>query len=65
MAFDQIQYKNAYNRDNYDRVTILFPKGKGKVIKDFAKSKGKSTTQVVIEALEEFYRLELSKGDGE
>lgn len=61
MAFDPVQYVNDYKRQNYDRIVALVPKGKGKVIKDYAKTQGKSVSQVVVEALESVHGLDLSK----
>lgn len=64
MAFDQIGYIAEYNKANYDVVRATVPKGKGKEIKAFAKSQGKSVSQLIVEALETCYRLDLSKADG-
>lgn len=61
MAFDQLKYIDEYKRQNYDRIGLLVPKGKGKVIKDLAKAQGKSISQVVVEALENQYSVNLSK----
>lgn len=61
MAFDQNAYKTDFQRENYDRVVALIPKGKGKAIKEYASSQGKSVSQVIIEALEAHCRLDLSK----
>lgn len=62
MAFDKVRYDNDFKRQNYDRVTILIPKGKSKVLKDYAKTQGKSVSQVTVEALETVCKLDLSKG---
>lgn len=61
MAFDQNQYINEYKRENYDRLSILIPKGRKKDIKTIADSKGVSVSQLVVEALETCYNLDLSK----
>lgn len=64
MAFDAVQYKNDYTRQNYDIVRATVPKGKGQVIKAYAQAQGKSVSQIIIDALEECYKLDLSKADG-
>ena len=64
MAFDQNQYINDYKRQNYDTIRALVPKGKAQDIKVFAKSKGLSVSQLIVEALEGYYNLDLSKANG-
>lgn len=64
MAFDSNAYKTDFQRQNYDRVVALVPKGRGKEIKDFAAVQGKSVSQLIVEALENYYKLDLSKADG-
>lgn len=64
MAFDQGKYANEYTKAKYDRITVLVPKGKKKVVQAYAEAHGKSVTQVVIELLEEHCNLDLSKQDG-
>lgn len=61
MAFDQNKYISDFKKDNYDQMAFLVPKGKRKVIKDFANKQGLSISQLVIRALEEQYKLDLSK----
>lgn len=65
MAFDQMQYTNEYKRKNYDRITVLVPKGKAQTMKAFAREKGKSVSSVIIDAVEAQYKLDLSRQDGE
>ena len=61
MSFDQQKYIDEYKKSNYDRVTVFVPKGKKQVIVKCAESKGCSTSQLVVEALENQYKLGLSK----
>lgn len=61
VAFDQVKYINDYNKASYDVIRAIVPKGKGKEIKEYAKSQGKSVSQIIVEALEEQYKLDLSK----
>lgn len=61
MAFDQNSYITDFKRDNYDQIAILVPKGKKLDIKRCAAEKGISVSQLVVRALEECYKLDLSK----
>ena len=64
MAFDKIKYDNDFTRQNYDVIRALVPKGKNKDIKALAKSRGVSVSQLIVEALENQYQLDLSKPNG-
>ena len=61
MAFDQNQYINDWKRRNYDEVRVLIPKGKKETIEKMAKVKGLSVSRFIVEALENHYKLDLSK----
>jgi predicted HicB family RNase H-like nuclease len=50
-AFDQISYINEYNKEKYDRITILVPKGKKEQIREKAKTEGKSVNEYIIGAI--------------
>lgn len=50
-AFDQISYINEYNKEKYDRITILVPKGKKEQIREKAKAEGKSVNEYIIGAI--------------
>lgn len=65
MAFDQQQYTNDYKRQNYDRVTVLLPKGKKRTLQAYADAHGKSMGAVIIEAVESHCKLDLSRPNGE
>lgn len=60
MAFDQTQYVNDYNREHYDTIKALVPKGKKDVVKAIAAARGLTVSQVVVKALEETYNIDLS-----
>ena len=48
MKFNQSKYANEYNKKNYERLNIQFPKGKKEVIEEHWKKKGyKSLNQYV------------------
>lgn len=68
VAFDQTKYINDYVKENYDRVELRVPKGKKAVLKELATThnitddKGKiSVARLMIEAVEEKYKVDLSK----
>lgn len=61
MSFDQHQYNNDYTRAHYDKVSVLFPKGKAAEIKQAARDKGLSISQFIVEAVETQYGLDLRK----
>lgn len=65
MATDRNNYQAEYKRQNYDILRILLPKGKGERVKRLAKTKGISISQVVVDALEAQYNLDLTKDNGE
>lgn len=52
--FDQVQYQNNYNKQNYDRVTIMVPKGDKDRITAAAKAAGyKSRNEFILAAIQE------------
>lgn len=65
MAFDNNSYQSDYKRQNYDRLNILVPRGRGKEIKKEAARRGISVSQLIIQALESYCELDLSKVNGE
>lgn len=46
----QIAYTNQYNKDNYDRYSVMFPKGMKQVYKELAEARG-HTLNGLINAL--------------
>ena len=50
--FDRISYQNKYNKQKYDRVTIMLPNGEHAKLKEIAKSDGMSVNKYVITAIE-------------
>ena len=49
-----------YNKKAYDRIDVIVPKGKRKVIKDFAEKQGKSTNRFINDAIDKAMK---EKGD--
>lgn len=46
-------YNNEYQKENYERVTILMPKEKGKAFKSFCKERKISTSEFVNQCIDE------------
>lgn len=56
----QKQATARYNKKAYDRIDVIVPKGKRKVIKDFAQKQGKSTNRFINDAIDKAMK---EKGD--
>lgn len=61
MSFDQNKYVNQYKRENYDRLSVNIPKGKKAVLQKEAADRGISVTALIVEALEGYFHIDLSK----
>lgn len=57
MSFDNMAYNNEYKKTNYDRVTILVPKGKKDELKDLAAERRVSVNELIITAIEKYYHI--------
>lgn len=51
--FDQIAYQNQYNKEKYDRFSLIMPKGKKDEIKKIAKERGMSLNEFINMAIDE------------
>lgn len=49
---DQYHYINEFNRQNYDKISIMLPKGKREYIKQFAAKNGESVNNLVNRLLQ-------------
>ena len=49
--FDQIAYQNQYNKENYDRVTVMLPKGQKELLRTYAKEKNMSLNAFISELI--------------
>ena len=54
------KYKNDYNKQNYCRISLVIPKEKKQVIEDLAESEHKSKNQLIINAIEKYYNVDLT-----
>lgn len=53
-AFDSVKYKNDFNRQNYDMVTVTMPKGFKEELTAAAKAAGfKSRNEFIMAAIRE------------
>lgn len=46
--FDAVKYRNSFNKEKYDRVNIMLPKGQKEVVKAYAGEKGLSLNAFII-----------------
>ena len=53
MAFDQIAYKNEFNRQSYDRIGFRVPKGKKEMLQAYAERHGISVNEFITLSVEE------------
>lgn len=52
--FDQIKYQNEYNKQKYDRITIMAPKGTKERLQEAARAAGmRSVNEFILTAVEE------------
>ncbi len=61
MAFDKVRYDYEYGRAHYDVIKATIPKGKASSVKAEAAARGISVSQLIIDALENCYGLDLGK----
>lgn len=51
--FDSYSYINQYQKENYERITILMPKEKGQALKEFCKSKDVKVSAFINQCIDE------------
>lgn len=54
VKFDRVAYQNEFNKKNYDRITIMAPKGSKDTLKQLSSSDGISVNKYILNAIE-FY----------
>ena len=60
----RFEYQNEYNQKNYFKVALRIPKEKKEVLQELAKLEKVSVNKLIINAVEQFYNVDLSrKGD--
>ena len=50
---NQAKYRQEFNKNTYDRMEIIMPKGDKQKVKDYAKSKGESLNGFVNRAIKQ------------
>lgn len=60
MAFTErkaaFRYINNYQKEKYDRITILVQKGRKEAIQNKAKAHGMSTSEYIVACIDEYER---------
>ncbi len=51
--FDSIKYSNNFNKEHYDRINLIMPKGEKEVIQQHAKASGQSVSEYIRQAVSE------------
>ena len=60
----RFEYQNEYNKENYFKVALRIPKEKKEMLQELAKLEKVSVNKLIINAVEKFYGVDLSrKGD--
>ena len=50
-VFNQISYQNSYNKERYDRISLMLPKGEKDRIKTAAAAAGESVNEYINKAI--------------
>lgn len=51
-----IQYNNNYNKEHYQRVSLMLPNGKKEIIQERAKANGESVNAFINRAIDELLK---------
>ncbi len=52
-VFNQISYQNSYNKEKYDRISLMLPKGEKDRIKTAASAAGESVNEYINKAIKQ------------
>lgn len=47
-----IKYNNQYNKDNYDRISLMLPKGSKKILSELTKKRGEKMNTLIRRAID-------------
>lgn len=61
----RFEYQNEYNKENYFKVALRIPKEKKETLQELAKLEKTSINKLIINAVEQFYGVDLSRKDSE
>lgn len=59
LAFDANQYIAEYKKNRYSQINLRIPKGSDVILKELAQKMGKSVNQIIVDALEYHYGIDL------
>lgn len=59
MVYDRNKYNAQYQKEHYDVITILAPKGSKQFLKDYAKGNNTTVSRLVISSIEEYCNVNL------
>ena len=54
VKFDRVTYQNEFNKKNYDRITVMAPKGMKSELKRLADSNGVSVNKLIMSAINQY-----------
>ena len=54
--FNQIKYQTEYNKQHYDSITIMIPKGMRDQVRGYAKAENLSVTKYILKTIEFYER---------
>lgn len=60
MAYDKNSYTRQYNATTYHTVTAYIPKARKEALKAAAAERGLTVSQLVVRALEDYCKIDLS-----
>ena len=52
-VFNQISYQNSYNKEKYDRISLMLPKGENDRIKTAAVAAGESVNEFINKSIKQ------------
>ena len=52
-VFNQISYQNSYNKEKYDRISLMLPKGEKDRIRMAAAAAGESVNEFINKAIKQ------------
>ena len=57
----KFEYQNQYNQENYFKIALRIPKEKREMLQELAKMEKVSMNKLIINAIEQFYGIDLSR----
>lgn len=56
---DAIKYNNQFNKEKYDRIGLMVPKGQKSELQAIAAARGMSLNALILEAIQQFVTTEI------